>query len=471
MELDCPGSPDDLHAFVREQLGFTVARTVATTGHDAPFDYLCHSFFEDPARSPDCIVWAARGSGKTQLGAIATALDMLFKPGIQIRILGGSRDQSSRMYRHLRDLLRKPVLAEQINGRVGADAVELTNGSRVEILAQSEQAVRGQRVHKLRCDEVELFDDDIWRAAQFITRSAELGGRPVRGAVEALSTMHRPWGLMSRLVEQSVHAGRRVFRWNAMDVLERCEPERECVVCPLWRDCRGRAKQLDGHFAIDDAIRQMSRSSEESWGAEMLCERPDRKNAVYAEFDETLHVCDAMPEGELRWIGGMDFGYRSPTVLLWAALDGADVLHVLDELVATHWTVARVIREAEKRKWPRPEFIGADVAGRQRNDQTGLSAVTVWRGAGWRVRSRPHPIVSGLTAVRARLRSADGQVRLRIHPRCEELIKALRTYHYPDDDPTSDTPVKDGPDHAADALRYLIVNLDAAWAAMGSRMY
>ena len=41
------------------------------------------------------------------------------------------------------------------------------------------------------------------------------------------------------------------------------------------------------------------------------------------------------------------------------------------------------------------------------------------------------------------------------------LIEALTLYHYPTDRPEVDQPVKDSPDHCADALRYLVTNLDS----------
>ena len=42
------------------------------------------------------------------------------------------------------------------------------------VLAQSQRSVRGLRVQKLRCDEVELFDPAVWEAAQLTTRSAHI---------------------------------------------------------------------------------------------------------------------------------------------------------------------------------------------------------------------------------------------------------------------------------------------------------
>ena len=44
-------------------------------------------------------------------------------------------------------------------------------------------------------------------------------------------------------------------------------------------------------------------------------------------------------------------------------------------------------------------------------------------------------------------------------------------YHYPPQSPEAETPVKDGHDHAADALRYMITNLDRGDWNVTVRMY
>ena len=157
----------------------------------------------DPA---DCVVWANRGGGKTFLGAVATMLDLVFKPGIQVRILVCSLEQSKRMQDHLTRLFEHERLAPLLKpGRAGraARSVTLANGSRAEILAASETSVRGVRVQKVRCDEVELFTPSLWRAVQLTTRSLNVSGPwgpTVRGSIEALSTMHLPYGIMWDLV-------------------------------------------------------------------------------------------------------------------------------------------------------------------------------------------------------------------------------------------------------------------------------
>jgi hypothetical protein len=72
---------------------------------------------------------------------------------------------------------------------------------------------------------------------------------------------------------------------------------------------------------------------------------------------------------------------------------------------------------------------------------------------------RASTIGEGLELIRSALAPAAGAARLLIHPRCKTLIGAFGQYHY--DEPTAGVeakPVKDGPDHVLDALRYFFVN-------------
>jgi hypothetical protein len=213
------------------------------------------------------------------IGAIATLLDMVFKPGIEVRILGGSLEQSEKMYAYLRGLVQTHF-SEMLESPPTNRRLVLTNGSRVDVLAQSDRSVRGQRVQKLRCDEVDLFDEDVWQAAQLTTRSVE--GEPpnqggIRGAVEAFSTMHKPGGLMQTMLFEpaggKADAKRRVFAWCVWDVIEQCPPARACATCPLFGDCGGKAKRARGFVKIDDVIAIRSRISLPVWQHEMLCYR------------------------------------------------------------------------------------------------------------------------------------------------------------------------------------------------------
>lgn len=476
---DIPARPETkpaLQQWLRDNLQLEVPGAAIGDGSAAPLSYLAHAFFdgqvpdEDPAQ-PDCVVWACRGGGKTFLGAVATVLDMLYKPGIQIRILGGSLDQSRRMHEHLRALFTRDWLRELVDGRILDRRIRLKSGSQVELLAQSETSVRGVRIQKLRCDEVELFDRPVWAAAQLVTRSLQCGDVHVPGTVECLSTMNRPYGLMRDVVREAEEGTRTLFRWGVLGVLERCGNEHDCDTCPLYVECRGEAKgaQFSGHITVSDAIRLKARVTLASWEAEMLCLRPSTSNSVLPEFDVKTHVREA-PADQRGWtyIGGMDPGYRALAVILWAGLDPAGRLWILNERAESGRLLDEHI-EALRRTLPRLAWLGIDPAGKQASSQTGQCDIERLRRAGIPIRTRGSAIREGLELIRARLRAASGEVRLFVAPRCETLIRSMEQYHYDENRPDCETPVKDGADHAVDALRYLVLNLDRPRTAKHSR--
>ncbi len=358
-----PRSPEALWQFVRSAYGLAVPRRAICPGHAAPMDYLVRAILH-PGR--DVVVWASRGGAKTELGSVAAHLDSILRPGCQTRILGGSLDQSERMYEYL---LRKwdGAFAGLLAREPTARRTELVNGSTIEVLTQSARSVRGQRIHRLKCDEVDEFLPDVWQAAQFVTQSGRgSDGRWIPAQMEVFSTMHRPFGPMAELVDRlgsrppqrphlaprehtggdeandalsaghprcnhrglnTPRAGRDaaapvLLTWCLWEVIEPCPPERSCSRCPLWADCEGRARQAEGYFPIDDAIAQKARSSREAWQAEMLCLRPRADHLVFAEFDAARHVAPVAYNPSLPLYRTLDFGYANPFVCLWVQVEG-----------------------------------------------------------------------------------------------------------------------------------------------------
>ena len=505
-----PRNPAELRLLLRHALDISVPDKPIEDGSSAPMAYLSHTFFEgrrfDRARrenspanpqSPlsrhgrahaDCVVWACRGGGKTFLGAVATMLDLVYKPGIQVRILGGSLEQSQRMQEHLRTLFEQPALAELLcNARASQSRrrIALRNGSSVEVLAASETSVRGVRVQKIRCDEVDLFDPAIWSAAQLTTRSILCNGpwgTVVRGAVEALSTMHRPFGLMWDLTRPGRAAP--VFRWGLVDVLARCPRSETCHACNLWDDCRGQAQRriAPGHVGIADARSMKVRVDADTWASEMLCREAGRHDLVFPEFDARTHVYGegAAPPGSdpgrppVQWVMGIDFGFRDETVLLLARVDDAGILWIEREHVARHARLESHV--AVMRRWVDElggdqtlAWVAADPSGNAASRQTGKTDCDLLRNAGFRVHTPGSRIAEGIALLRARLGEDGAPPRMFIHARCTRLIECLRRYHYDAADPRSRTPAKGNHDHACDALRYMVLSLDRAARARVER--
>ncbi|MDD5458550.1 MAG: hypothetical protein PHF37_04070 [Phycisphaerae bacterium] len=456
-----PASKELLRKYISIFLDVLIPDVNICPEHSSPMDYLWHSFNNDFAVNSingDCIVWANRGGGKTELAAIATLLDCVFKSSCQIRILGGSGEQSRRVYEYFVRFATRGYEGFLADG-IEMEKAVFTNGAAVEIMTQSSRSVRGQHINKLRCDEVELFSEDVFNAAKFIMQS----GDGVYAAMELVSTMHRPYGIMQKQIAQAEKFSTPIFKWCLWEVIERCR-DRECSRCPLYSDCVGKAKRACGYLSIDDSISQMRRSSRAGWESEMLCRMPNLENAVFAEFNPDIHVGEIRFDPNLPLYRTIDFGFINPFVCLWIQVDGDGVVRVIDEYVCSRATVA--VHGAfllSHTPLPQSQVAGTfcDPAGAGSNDVTGTSAVKELRRMGINVRYRKSAIQEGIELIRRALRNGDGKSNLLISNKCRLLIEAMRCYHYPEINcgPQSELPLKDGVyDHYIDALRYFFVN-------------
>ncbi len=456
-----PVDRKSLGAFVRRFFGMDIPAEPLCPHHEAPLDYLAASFFDQH----DLLVWASRGGGKTMLAAIATILDAVFHYPAKIRVLGGSFDQSDRLADYVRQLLSAhPRLLATEPTR---NCVRLVGGSEIRMLAQSQRAVRGQHVHKIRCDEVDLFDSDVWEAVQFATQSRRSpdGEAVMRGSIEVLSTLHRPGGLMQKLVDQARErrvgtAGYRLIHWCLWEVIERCPPWRRCEDCPLADDCGGLARRGSGYFSIDDAIAIKARSSRSAWSAEMLCRGTQRDDAVFGQWDRAGHVGPVAYCADWPLYRAIDFGYTSPLVCLWIQVSPGGCVHVLDEYVQARLPLGQHAVVILARDPGPVAMTYVDPAGHQKESTSGAACTDLLAAAGIACNWRASSIAEGLELIRAAMAPAAGEPALLIDPTCRRLIEAFENYHYPPPGSSAppDKPVKDGPDHFIDALRYFFVN-------------
>jgi hypothetical protein len=464
----------DLKNYIKVFLGIDVPDRRICSEHQSPMDYIWYTFCElkrDPQpANHDSIVWANRAGGKTELAAVATLLDCIFKPTCQVRILGGSGEQASRMYEYLTGFLHRGY-ERFLSGPVRKTKCCFINGSTVEVLAQSATSVRGQHVQKLRCDELELFDEDVFAAAKFTTQSTA----KITAGMELISTMHRPYGLMHEVVTSAPKFGTPVFKWCVWETIEKCI-DRNCSQCPLLSDCRGRAKAADGYLKIDDCISQMRRASRAGWEAEMLCTRPSRQNVVFDEFDSAVHVGAVDYDPNLPLYRSLDFGFVNPFVCLWIQVDRDGIVRVIDEYIRSRVTVDVHAVEIKDRTPVAEEQVTAtfcDPAGKGVNDVTGTSAVREMRALGIALRFKRSGILEGIELIRRAIRAGDGKSSLIISPRCPRLIEAMECYHYPESTHApGELPQKDGLyDHPIDALRYFFINNTRNKSKMVTRCY
>jgi hypothetical protein len=281
-------SPKELLEFIESFWGLRIPREHVCPEHTPPSQYIIDSFFE---QVQDSVCWANRGGGKTLLGALATWLDTVFKPECATKILGGSLEQSKKMYQHLTGEgdgwgLVTEDFQYLIEGEMLAAKTATLNGSNINILTASMKSVRGPHPQKLKLDEVDECDDRIYEAALLIPKTK----RCIRASTQIYSTMHKAYGLMNRVIEEAALSGYKIYKWCVFDVMEKCPEWRECDTCELWEDCQGKARHADGFYSIEDAISEKRKVSRDTWLSEMLCHKPSQEGLIYKEFDINVHV-------------------------------------------------------------------------------------------------------------------------------------------------------------------------------------
>ena len=180
------------------------------------------------------------------------------------------------------------------------------------------------------------------------------------------------------------------------------------------------------------------------------------EGAAFSEFSRNIHVVEPfeIPSGWPRIRSG-DYGYSSPSCILWGAVDWDGNLWIYRELYAKGYTgeaLAKIIREMERLD----TRMSLSVLDKSCWNRTGLGpsiAETMIReGVRW-IPSDSNRM-SGKIEVHRRLAPNDmGDPRLRIFATCTNLVRTLPTIplsksNSEDVDTRSD-------DHAYDALRYM----------------
>jgi phage terminase large subunit len=168
------------------------------------------------------------------------------------------------------------------------------------------------------------------------------------------------------------------------------------------------------------------------------------KGLVYDCFDPEQNVFDDLQVQNVRWFRGIDFGFTNPFVCLWAALASDDTLYITDEIYQPGVTVDRHAEEINRRTSERIEATYADHDSGER---------AMLERAGIRTEPAKKDVKAGINLVYSLLEKR----KIRIARKCVNLLNELQSYQWKDG-VKGDEVVKQN-DHAADALRYLIMGI------------
>jgi hypothetical protein len=196
------------------------------------------------------------------------------------------------------------------------------------------------------------------------------------------------------------------------------------------------------------------------------------EGAAFPEFSRSRHVVEPydLPTNWPR-IRAADYGYASPSCVLWGAIDWDNNIWVYRELYAKHLTAEQLadkILEAEQFD-PLPHYTVLDSSCWNKTGfGPSIAEVMMRQGVRWTPSDRNR--IQGKMEVHRRL--ADDpysqEPRLRIFSNCQHTIKQLAGI------PLSKTNSEDvdtrAEDHAYDALRYMAMTRMSGYAAIHQQL-
>jgi hypothetical protein len=375
------------------------------------------------------VLVAGRRFGKSYLSCIELLRGAINKPGETYFYCAPT-------YRMAKDiawkLLKQLVPKQWLKSKNESDLkLELVNGSMIELKGtENAMALRGRSLSGVVLDEAAFMDPGVW----FEVLRPALADK--QGWALFIST---PEGTASWFYDLWNYAeeegGADWQRWSYTTIQGGNVPPEEVEAARSQLDPRTFRQEFEASFENLSGLVAIS----------------------FADANISKDVKD-LPV--LPLLLGVDFNVDPMTGI--CAVKKGDVLWIFDEIImtggATTWDFCEEVQNrygVDRRIISCPDPTG----GARKTQGVGTTDHSILRKSGFTVSTprAPWKIRDKITCVNTALLDATGTRRMFIHPRCKELIKALRTLTYA---PGTGLPNKNlGVDHAFDALGYLCLQV------------
>lgn len=288
--IDIPQTDDELHHWVKTYLNIDIPRRSCCEEHTPPFDAFAEAYF---ARVPRSVWVASRLTGKTLLLATLSLTESITL-GASVTLLGGSGEQSQRVHEYLGG--ENNNLPHSFWGAPDAPVwmwddsnstkkrTKLVNGGSITALMASATSVRGPHPQRMRGDEIDEMDQDLWDAAS----GQAMPNKGIQDQQVGSSTWHHPDGTMAEELRRARRNGWSTASW--------------CVYC-----CH---EDLGGFLTEDFLQRKKVSVPKHVWEVEFELGRPSPEgrflvtDAMEFTFDKEL--------GEVEGILNQDYIFEEP---------------------------------------------------------------------------------------------------------------------------------------------------------------
>jgi hypothetical protein len=307
----------------------------------------------------------------------------------------------------------------------------LINGTIIELKgADKPDSLRGVGLHYLVLDEFQDMRAEVWTTVLRPTLASTGGHALFIGTPKSFNHLYELWSLGQRREHQMTG---RWMSWQFPTIMSPFIPPEEIEQARADMDERSFRQEFEASFET-------------------------MSGRVYYGFDRHAHVGEYPFNPRLPiWIG-QDFNIDPMSSVILQPQPSGEVWAV-GELVLYGSNTEEVCEELEKRYWRhlKQTIIYPDPASKSRQHARGETDLDIFREKGFnRLKyRRKHPAIADrVNAVNRMLRSADGQIRLRVDSGCKTLIESLeQTIYKPG---TRDIDKSMGVEHITDGLGYCI---------------
>lgn len=213
-----------------------------------------------------------------------------------------------------------------------------------------------------------------------------------------------------------------------------------------------RASTFTNPFLEDDYHERLRREYGEHtqlWQQEVLGEYVAWEGLIYPQFSVDTHIIEP-PADIVTAVGGVDWGWTNPGVMLVLGVAADGTFHVLHETYEREQPIEWWAAEAQR-------LTARYGVSEWHCDPSEPGNIRALKVAGVEAVAANNAVVPGIAAASARIASRE----LLLAPQCVETVRELQTYCWktrPDGTQRKDEPEKHN-DHAMDALRYAVMAL------------
>lgn len=307
----------------------------------------------------------------------------------------------------------------------------LVNGTRIELKgADNPDSLRGVGLNFLVIDEAQDITEETWTRVLRPTLATTGGRAMIIGTPKGYNWLYDLWERGQQFEDRHNF---RYWSWTF--------------------------KTIDSPFIPPEEIAEAKEDMDEaSFRQEFEASFEVMQGRVYYPFDRKLHIGKTNFNPRIPIWVGMDFNVEPMSAVIFQPQGRFKSLHAIDEICLHDSSTEAMAEELERRYWRHTKnmTIYPDPAGKARSTSGG-SDHQILRDHGFhriKAKKKHPPQQDRIASVNRMLKSADGQVRMKVDPKCKEFIKSLEQTMYREG--TREIDKKSGNEHMTDAGGYMI---------------